>query len=105
MQFNHSSLSGEVRKLSIILYILLSMGCGRRDASPPDTTQPTLAFVLNPLGPIVSETFPGHEVSLRVLALKTAGQAIESSEHLLPASGEVISWTILGTPLGDPSLS
>ncbi len=97
--------TGAMRTLSILaLALSLMAGCGRGHGSGPGK-DPPLTLVLKPWGPVGTQTFPGTEVALKVVALKSAGQAIEEEGHLIPAVGEAIAWSFVGTPPATATLS
>jgi len=83
---------------------LLTASCNR-GAGNGTANDPTLTLVLQPWGDIRQSAFPGDEVDLKVLLLKSAGKEIANATDLLPAAGEALSWRLLGTPPGTPSLS
>jgi hypothetical protein len=92
------------RCVPIALLCLPLAACGARHGG---TTQskPELKLILKPWGEVGQQAYPGDEVALKVVALKSAGADIQTSEDLVPAVGEAIAWRILGTPGGEPRLS
>ena len=95
------------RHLRLLLFFLSisACGCGTRHPIATDTPPSALTLQLQSLNLNVQEAFPGDELSLKVLAVHTAGAAIESEHDLAPATNTLIQWKILGTPAGAPSLS
>jgi hypothetical protein len=89
---------------ALCLAVLCAASCGPREKSGPED-DPPLELMLDPLGFLSQEAYPNDQVELRVIALRTAGGEIASADHVVPANGEVVSWSVTGTgaTLSQPS--
>lgn len=57
----------------------------------------TVSFttVLKPLGFLSHRAYPGDELELKVVALRSSGEGVSSETDIVPLSGEVITWSLV----------
>ena len=96
----------KLKRLFFLTFLLATLAaCGASHGDGNTNTRPELRLVLQPWGDVSQQAYPGDQVALKVVALKSAGADIQSAEDLVPAAGEAIAWRFLGTPSGNPSLT
>ncbi len=93
-----------VLPLAILTAVTLALSaCGSPRNDGPAKNDDVLVLKLQPLSFLGHRAYPGDEIALKVLALRSAGDSIDSEEDLVVAAGEVVAWTLVGNS-GDASM-
>ncbi|OGQ87070.1 MAG: hypothetical protein A2289_19200 [Deltaproteobacteria bacterium RIFOXYA12_FULL_58_15] len=62
---------------------------------------PPMKLLLEPWGALQHHAYPSTEVTLKVVAYRSAGKSIDDDAHLTPAANEAVAWFFIGGDPGD----
>ncbi|MBI3178912.1 MAG: hypothetical protein HYZ27_04585, partial [Deltaproteobacteria bacterium] len=91
-----------MRRLTLIISLVLA-ACGRPQNGGGEPGE--LVLVLKPWSSVSQQAYVGGVATVKVVALRSKGQNIESEGDLIPAADEAIAWRFLGPTPPNASLS